>query len=246
MKPIWAFTLVAAIWALIILGGCEKKRVEKVNAYKIKPGSSSALTPQGRPEQWWIMRHRTIVEEIKQKKVDVIFIGDSITHGWQDEGRQVWQKYYAGRNAMNMGFAGDRTQHVLWRLENGEIKNISPKLAVILIGTNNSNGTDNTAKEIGEGIIAICQKLRNDLPNTKILIMGIFPRGQKPSEQRQKNSEASKLASAVADSESIYYQDINDKFIDSDGTLRRGFNAGLSAPERKRLSDLGRGNRADC
>lgn len=164
--------------------------------------------------------HRTIVEEIKQKKVDVIFIGDSITHGWQDEGRQVWQRYYAGRNAMNMGFAGDRTQHVLWRLENGEIKNISPKLAVILIGTNNSNGTDNTAKEIGEGIIAICQKLRNDLPNTKILIMGIFPRGQKPSEQRQKNSEASKLASAVADSESIYYQDINDKFIDSDGTLR--------------------------
>ena len=112
-------------------------------------------------------------------------------------------------------------------------KGISPKLAIILIGTNNSNGTDNTAKEIGEGIIAICQKLRNDLPNTKILILAIFPRGEKPSAQRQKNAEASKLASAIADNKWIYYLDINDKFLDKDGTLPKDIMPDYLHPKQK-------------
>jgi lysophospholipase L1-like esterase len=120
-----------------------------------------------------------------------------------------------------MGLGGDCTQHVLWRLDNGEIAGISPKLAVIMIGINNLYTSDNTAKEIGEGIIAICQKLRKELPNTKILILGTFPHGEKPSSQREKTAEASKLASTIADNKWIYYMDISDKFLDKDGTLSK-------------------------
>lgn len=206
----------------LTLSGCKCGclKTEKVNAYKINPNTNSAVVPVPRHDiDWWMPRHNETLERIKQGNVDLIFIGDSITHGWEGEGKAVWQQYYAKRNAVNLGFSGDQTQHVLWRLDNGEIAVISPKLAVLMIGTNNSNGSDNTAQQIGEGIIAICQKLRTDLPNTKILILSIFPRSEKPSAQRQKNAEASRLASTIADNNWIYYMDINDKFLNKDGTL---------------------------
>jgi beta-glucosidase len=222
----WILTVAMSYAVCAMVSGCTcscMKKTEKVNEYKITLGSHSAVTPEPRTNKdekdWWIPRHQAVLDRVKQGNVDLIFIGDSITHGWEEDGKEVWQKYYAKRNAVNMGFSGDRTQHVLWRLDNGEIAGISPKLAIIMIGTNNSNDDDNTAKQIGEGIIAICQKLRHDLPHTKILILAIFPRGEKPSAQRQKNAEASKLASTIADNKWIYYMDINDKFLDKDGTL---------------------------
>ncbi|OHB53019.1 MAG: hypothetical protein A2Y07_06365 [Planctomycetes bacterium GWF2_50_10] len=198
--------------------GCAQK-VEKVNAYRIDPNAHSAVTPVPGPDKWWESRHQAILERVKQGNIDMIFIGDSITQGWWDRGIEVWRQYYDKRNALNMGIDGDRTQYMLWRLDHGEITGISPKLAVLMIGTNNSNRNDNTAKEISEGIVAICQKLRKDLPNTKILLLGIFPRGDKPSPQREKNAEASRLASTIADGKWIYYMDFGDKFLEKDGTL---------------------------
>lgn len=109
----------------------------------------------------------------------MLFIGDSITHGWEGGAKEYWDKYYAPRNAVNLGFNGDRTQDVLWRLDHGEIDGIFPKLAVLMIGTNNSNVDWNTAKEISEGVQAICCRLRMKLPHTKILILGVFPREEK-------------------------------------------------------------------
>jgi lysophospholipase L1-like esterase len=90
-----------------------------------------------------------------------------------------------------------------------------------MIGTNNSNGNDNTAEEIADGIIAICHRLRTRLPETKILLLAIFPRGPKPSAQRQKNAEASLLVSKIADNKTIYYLDINKDFLTDDGTLNK-------------------------
>src|SRR5512140_3572881 len=182
------FAVVVCISSQMLIGcmcSCAKK-VEKINAHKITPRAHLAVTPQSRPDDWWMPRHKAVVDRVKQGNVDLIFIGDSITHGWEVEGKQVWDKYYAKRNAVNMGFGGDKTQNVLWRLENGETAGISPKLAILRIGTNGSKGDEYTASQIGEGIVAICQKLREDLPNTKILILAIFPRGEKPSPQRQK------------------------------------------------------------
>ena len=152
-----------------------------------------------------------------QGNVDLVFIGDSITHGWEGEGKTLWEKYYGPRNAVNLGFGGDQTQHVLWRLDHGEIDGIAPQAAVLMIGTNNSNGQDYTAEQIADGIIAICGRLRDKLPQTKILILGIFPRGEGPSSQRDKNAQASVLASRIADGKMIHYLDIGKAFLEPDG-----------------------------
>jgi lysophospholipase L1-like esterase len=179
---------------------------------------NSAVTPESR-HNWWTLRNEAVNERVKQGNVDLLMIGDSITHSWENAGKKVWDKYYGHRNAVNMGFSGDRTQHVLWRLEHGHLEGISPKLAVLMIGTNNSNGDDNTAEEIADGIIAICKVIREKCPKTKILILAIFPRGPEPSQQREKNAKASLLASKIADGKMIYYMDINDKFLTKDGFL---------------------------
>jgi len=147
---------------------------------------NSAVEPANR-HSWWTLRNDAVNERVKQGNVDLLMIGDSITHGWEGGGKKIWDKYYEPRNAVNMGFGGDRTQHVLWRLEHGHMEGISPKLAVIMIGTNNSNGDDNTAEEIAEGIIAICKKHRAGCPKMKILILAIFPRGPEASEQRERH-----------------------------------------------------------
>jgi len=120
-----------------------------------------------------------------------------------------------------MGFSGDRTQHVLWRLDNGNIEGISPKVAVIMIGTNNSNGNDNTAEEIADGMIAICKKLRAKLPETKILLLAVFPRAEKPCPQREKIAKANKIASKSADGKMIHYLDIGPKFLQPDKSISK-------------------------
>ena len=180
----------------------------------------SAIEPAHR-HNWWTVRHLAVNERVRQGDVDMIFIGDSITHGWESNGRKVWQKYYENRKAVNMGFSGDRTQHVLWRLDNGNIEGISPKVAVIMIGTNNSNGNDNTAEEIADGMIAICKKLRAKLPETKILLLAVFPRAEKPCPQREKIAKANKIASKSADGKMIHYLDIGPKFLQPDKSISK-------------------------
>jgi len=180
----------------------------------------SAIEPAHR-HSWWTLRNDAVNERVKQGNVDLLMIGDSITHGWEGGGKKYWDKYYEPRNAVNMGFSGDRTQHVLWRLEHGHLEGISPKLAVLMIGTNNSNGDDNTAEEIADGITAICKKISEKCPKTKILILAIFPRGPEPSEQREKNAKASLMASKTADGKMVHYMDINNKFLTKDGFLSK-------------------------
>jgi lysophospholipase L1-like esterase len=180
----------------------------------------SAVQPAHR-HSWWTIRHMAVNERVKQGNVDLIFIGDSITHGWEGAGKEVWGKYYGKRNAVNMGFGGDRTQHVLWRLDNGNIEGISPKAAVIMIGTNNSNGNDNSPEEIADGMIAICKKLRERLPKTKILLLAVFPRGEKPNPQREKIAKANDIVSKFADGKMIHYLDIGEKFLEADKSLSK-------------------------
>ena len=180
----------------------------------------SAIAPAHR-HSWWMLRHWAVNERVRQGDVDMIFIGDSITHSWENNGKEVWQKYYGHRKVVNLGFSGDRTQHVLWRLDNGNIDGISPKVAVIMIGTNNSNRDDNTAEEIADGIIAICKKLRAKLPKTKILLLAVFPRAEKPCPQREKIAKANKIASKIADGKMIHYLDIGPKFLQPDKSISK-------------------------
>lgn len=180
----------------------------------------STLVPVPR-DGGWMTRHEGFNKRVKEGNVDLIFIGDSITQGWEGAGKDVWAKQYGKRNAVNLGIGGDRTQHVLWRLDNGNIDGIAPKLAVLMIGTNNSNGADNTAEDIAAGIEAIVKKLREKLPQTKVLVLAVFPRGERPNPQREKNAKASEIASKLADNQNVFFLDIGDKFLTPDGTLAR-------------------------
>jgi len=222
-------TLSIFIAALIITAsfvGCESQPTKQELVFKSIEGKKhSAVTPVTQTVQWavswWMPRQDAVNARLKEGDVDLLYIGDSITHFFENAGKAVWGKYYAPRRAVNMGFSGDCTQHVLWRLDNSDFSNIKPKLAIVMIGTNNSNGQDNTAEEIADGIIAICRRLRVNLPETKILLLAIFPRGQWPSEQRQKNEKASLLSSQIADGKMIHYLDINSRFLTADGELKK-------------------------
>ncbi len=168
----------------------------------------------------WMNRHDQINSRVKEGPVDLLFIGDSITQGWEGAGKNVWKEFYEKRNARNLGIGGDRTQHVLWRLENGNIEGVKPKLAVIMIGTNNSNS--NKSEEIADGVKAIVTKLREKLPEMKILVLGIFPRGATPEDAKRKvNAGANEQIAKLADDKNVYYLDIGNKFLTSDGTLEK-------------------------
>lgn len=178
--------------------------------------NSKSTTPVPR-EGGWMQRHESINKRTKEGDIDLIFIGDSITQGWNDN--ETWKKYYEGRKAANLGISGDRTEHVLWRLDHGNIEGISPKVAVLMIGTNNSGGKEYSAEDIGEGIRAIVAKLRDKLPKTKVLILAIFPRGEKPNPQREKNAKASKIASEMADDKDVFFLDIGPAFLNEKGEI---------------------------
>lgn len=135
----------------------------------------------------WHARHAAKVALARRRQHDVIFIGDSITHFFEGDhgapgrGERVWRRWYRGRRVLNLGFGWDRTQNVLWRLEHGELDGQDPRLCVVLIGTNNLTGTvnarTNTVREIIAGIAAVCRRLERSCPSSRILIMGLLPRG---------------------------------------------------------------------
>ncbi|MBX3448846.1 MAG: GDSL family lipase [Planctomycetaceae bacterium] len=178
-----------------------------------------AIKPVPR-EGGWMARHESFNKRVAEGNVDLLLIGDSITQGWEGAGKDVWAKYYTPRHAVNLGIGGDRTQHVLWRLDNGNIKGIHPKAAVLMIGTNNSGS--NTPEQIAEGITAIVQKLRKDLPETKILLLAVFPRGADKSDPRRQVNEATNaIVSKLDDGKMVYYLDIGPAFLADDGTLSK-------------------------
>lgn len=181
----------------------------------------SAVTPEPRQDEWWQKRHQSMNERVAKGNVDLLLIGDSITHGWEGAGKGVWEEFYGKRNAVNLGIGGDRTQHVLWRLQNGNIDGISPKLAVIMIGTNNSGS--NKPEEIADGIVAIVDLLREKLPEMKILVLGIFPRGPNADDPLRKVNIATNgiVAERVKDKPNVTYLDFGQKFLAADGTLSR-------------------------
>lgn len=183
----------------------------------------SANEPAPRPDEGWQRRHASMNTNAAQlgERARVIFIGDSITQGWEGAGREVWAQYYAGRNAINLGIGGDRTQHVLWRLDNGNLTGLKPKAAVVMIGTNNSNGEDNTVEQIAEGVAAIVQKLRERLPETKVLLIPIFPRSENPSPQRGKVLQVNQIIQKLADGQHVHWVDFGHRFLAANGTIPR-------------------------
>ena len=207
----------------------------------------ATVRPVPRDGKHWLKRHASMNKRVAQGNVDLLMIGDSITHAWEGAGKELWAEYYAKRNAVNLGISGDRTQHVLWRLQNGNIENITPKLAVIMIGTNNSKS--NTSEEIALGVETIVELLRKELPEMKILVLAIFPRGETADDKKtidQRRVEQNHRATGRR--KKWFTISISKKaFLEEDGTLPKELMPDFLHPKKKGLRNLGTGDGAeDC
>lgn len=195
------------------------------------PNSATFPVPQRGMER----RHAEKVATIQQHKYDLLLIGDSITHNFdKPEFKAVWDQFFAPRNAIALGYSGARTENILWNLANGELEGQSPKVATLLIGTNNSDDANfqvvHTPEQIAEGTAAIVKLLREKLPDTKILLLRIFPRTntyKKPDGTERGSAEkrfatnlrAGELVEPLADGKNVFFLDVNHAFLQLDGTL---------------------------
>ena len=183
---------------------------------------------------WWQARHQEKLALAKKGDVDLLFIGDSITQGWENQGKAVWSKYYGKRKALNLGFSGDRTENVIWRLQHGEVEGLSPKVAVLMIGTNNTGHRLERPLYTAQGVRKIIDTLQAKLPQTKILLLAIFPRSEQPDAlHRVHNDKINKLISSYADKENVFFLNINRHMLDKNGVLSTDIMPDLLHPNEK-------------
>jgi lysophospholipase L1-like esterase len=180
----------------------------------------------------WYERHRDVLSAKAHLDPEIVLIGDSITHMWggtpvsnRVNGAQAWEQMFGTTRTLNLGFGWDRTQNVLWRLAHGEFEGLHPKTVVINIGTNNLTGTANaranTPAEVAQGILAIHEQVRAQSHQSRIIVMGIFPRGFDASTPlRAAIAEANRLlAQAFAAKDQTTFLDIGAQFLEPDGSL---------------------------
>jgi len=170
-------------------------------------------------EKWWNGNCERIDKDIKKMegKIDIAFIGDSLTARW---GGENWTKHWGAYRAVNMGIGGDRTQNALWRLQNGDLDGYEAKLFVVMIGTNNLWGKTAKAEDAAAGIKAILDLIQSKQPKAKILLLSIFPRGDKPNSGRDLITATNGIISKYAGG-NIHYMDLYAKFLEPDGTISK-------------------------
>jgi len=206
---------------------------------------NSATKPAPR-DKGWEKRHETFVGIAKRGNVDLLFLGDSITDAWGGEGHgmggghKIFTSKFVPMKAANFGIGGDRTQHVIWRLQNGELDGIKPKVVQLMIGTNNSNGSDNTAEEIADGVKGIIDEIKKKSPSTKVLLLAVFPRNTGKDDaakkiQKDKIDKVNSIISKLDDGgKSVKFLDIGSKFKDASGALPKEL-----MPDQLHLSEKG-------
>lgn len=191
-------------------------------------GGIRATTPQnwnGRPDSWQMKRHAQKVEAAANGGAKVVFIGDSITHNWERKGREQLKKYFSHGDwkMLNLGFGSDRTEHVIWRLENGELDGYEAAFVSIMIGTNNTGHfpvEKESPEDTVEGIRKILEIVRQKQPKALVVLTAIFPRGEKPDDPcRLRNDKVNEKIRAFADGTDVVWLDLKDDFLAPDGTL---------------------------
>jgi lysophospholipase L1-like esterase len=223
--PLYAL-LVAAILLTPVLRADDKPTKEKPTAtplpLPVQPPDVPAIKYDkntGKQSTAFLSTHEKYVATAKEGKTQLLFLGDSITAGWATRGKEVWAKSFTQWQPTNFGIGGDRTQHVLWRIENGELDGIKPKVAVLMIGTNNVH--DDSPENIAKGVTKIVETIRAKTPGTKILLLAVFPRGEKasPNPDREKIDKVNAIIAKLEDDQHVFYMDIGGKFLQPDGTL---------------------------
>lgn len=181
-----------------------------------------AAVKGGKSGPRFLQMHESFLKRGKEGNIDLLMLGDSITEGW-GKAKDVYQEHYGKYNPANFGIGGDRTQHVLWRIDNGELDGIHPKVVVLMLGTNNVP-TNNTADEIFAADKKIIDEIHEKLPETKVLVLAIFPRGHDPKEAktadyRAKIDAVNKQLAKLDDGKKTRFLDINKVFLQPDGTI---------------------------
>lgn len=202
-----------------------------------------AFTPEPLQESWsldwWMPRHGEKLREIARRKAageptDLVFIGDSITHNWEKEQPALWQSLYGRYHPLNLGYGGDRTENVLWRLQHGELDGIAPKVAVLMIGTNNTGLRHDDPEATVAGVRHLIDALRQRLPATRVLLLAIFPRGPDADDGlRRVNARVNAQLPQLADGKHVFFLDINAAFLAPDGTLSRDIMPDLLHPNER-------------
>jgi lysophospholipase L1-like esterase len=193
---------------------------------------------------FWATRHEKFQAVAKKGDTDVLFLGDSITQGWEGKGKKVWKETFAPLKASNFGIGGDQTGHVLWRITEGkELEGINPKVAVMMIGTNNTHG--HSAEQIAGGTAAIVKELHRQKPRMKVLLLGVFPRANprevgkeaKEATAKQLNPKIKQINDIIKkldNGKTVFYKDIGGKFLDKEGNLPKAI-----MPDYLHLSEKG-------
>lgn len=181
------------------------------------------IIPQPRTDQRATDRFTELNERVKERagQADVIFVGDSLTQGWEANGKEVWTRYYVPRRAINLGIGSDGTQHVLWRLGHGNLDRLKPKVAVVLIGVNNVPPDAASPRMVLEGVSAVVHNLREKLPQTRIILLGIFPFREDFDSQRAKALQVNQALRKLDDGEWIHFLDFGHRFIQTDGRISK-------------------------
>lgn len=232
MKFIFASLLLTAFFVLPLAAQTDLEKV--------------AATPTAKPQwDWWPARHEAKKAEAASKKVDYVFIGDSITHGWEmlyggpgyglnipedrkqyfkeGAGQVVFNERFADKNVLNLGFGGDETQNLLWRLDDGALDGLSPKAVVLMIGINNIGVSKMSAEETFAGIKAVVAKLREKVPNARIILMAVLPIHENMPDTEKWQTEVVRLNPMLkkfATDQKIDFLDIGPKLSDADGLPR--------------------------
>jgi len=188
--------------------------------------ANPATTPVDRPnDSWWADRHKALLKAVQDHPdAQLLLIGDSITNNYDksnppDENFQpIWKQFYEPRKALNLGLSGDTTANVLWRLDHGEVDGLHPKVAMVLIGTNNTGGKGQTAEQTESGIDAVVAELEQRLPETRILLLGILPSGISGSKSDRDSAVNRYLAACYGENPRVTYLDIGSIFY-KDGKL---------------------------
>jgi beta-glucosidase len=218
MRGFPEFVLLAGVFLSGAAGPCN------LTAQESTLSSASRLATQAvsrLDQDWWKKRHESkLSEKQDMQQLDVLLLGDSITQGWETTGAEVWKQGFGDLTSLNLGFSGDRTEHVIWRLQNGEVDGLDPAAIMVLIGTNNTGHRLDPADDIAAGIKIILDELQTRCPNSRILLLSVFPYDRDSQSPRRRNNEA--LNGQIRhfhDGRRVFYHDIYDTFFDESGQM---------------------------
>ena len=222
MKPMHSAFLLTAIAATACLAPLAHSAETAT-----KPPAPAKPTPKPRraddastPAPVNAARQKAFLERAKDKGIQLVFLGDSITDFWQNRGKTVWDQFYAKHDAADFGVSGEHTEHTLGHLAGGILDGLNPKAVVIMIGTNNiGHIADERPEWTADGIKKIVKTVHTKLPDAKVLLLGVFPREGKESRHRKQIEEINSIISKLDDGKQTRYLDLTAKFTDANGEI---------------------------